>query len=106
MLQGMIIRGTTPKYEFDLAYSQDEILDIRVVCGQKGKLILTKNMEDCKIVENKLVVSFNQEDTLLFSSKKALDIEIKAKLSDESVVRIGQVLSLRVLDSLDSEIFD
>jgi hypothetical protein len=33
MLQGIIIRGTTPTHEFDLPYPETEIADLRVTYG-------------------------------------------------------------------------
>jgi hypothetical protein len=56
MLQGIIIRGTTPEHEFDLPYPLELVSDVRVTYGQGGKSIFTKAKEDCTLSEGKISV--------------------------------------------------
>jgi hypothetical protein len=56
MLQGIIIRGTTPEHEFDLPYPLELVSDVRVTYGQGGKPIFTKTREDCTLSAGKISV--------------------------------------------------
>ena len=82
MVQDIVVRGTTPKHEFDLIRPAELIADIRVIYGQKGKALFTKIQPDCQIVNNKIVVSLLQEETLLLNPNKLLNAEIILKLKD------------------------
>ena len=104
MLQGIVIRGTTPEHEFDLPYDKQMIEDIRVIYGQKGKGILTKSLPDCTIGDKKVSVSLTQEETFLFKPGKPLYIEIRVKLTNEKVVRTEDPIALRVVDSMSEEV--
>jgi hypothetical protein len=48
MLDGFVIRGTTPTHDFDLPYAKELINDIRITYGQGGKPILTKTKSSCQ----------------------------------------------------------
>ena len=104
MLQGIVIRGTTPEHEFDLPYDKEMIEDVRVIYGQKGKGILTKSLSDCTIGDKKISVSLTQEETFLFKPGKPLYIEIRVKLTNEKVVRTEDPIALRVVDSMSEEV--
>ena len=49
MLDGFVIRGTTPEHEFELPYSKEIISDIRITYGQGKKALFTKTLQDCQI---------------------------------------------------------
>ena len=104
MLQGIIIRGTTPEHEFELPYPLGLISDIRVIYGQGGKPIFTKTKEDCTLSEGKVSVLLMQEETFSVLPSKPLDIEIRIKLTNGKVVRTEEPISLRVIDSMDNEV--
>ena len=104
MLQGIVIRGTTPEHEFDLPYEKQLIEDIRITYGQKGKGILTKGLMDCTIGDNKVSVSLTQEETFLFKPGKPLYIEIRVKLANDKVVRTEDPIALRVIDCMSEEV--
>jgi hypothetical protein len=42
MIQGIIIRGTTPQHDFELPYTLDLIKDLRITYAQNGTAIFTK----------------------------------------------------------------
>ena len=104
MLQGIVIRGTTPEHEFDLPYDKQLIQDVRVTYGQQGKEIFTKSLKDCSIGDKKISVSLTQEETFLFKPGKHLYIEIRIKLTNEKVVRTEDPIVLRVINSMNEEV--
>lgn len=106
MLQGAIIRGTTPEHEFDLPYPVEMVQDIHVTYGQKGKPVFTKTIKDCTITEGKIAVSLTQEDTFLFIPNKNLCVEVRIKLSNGKVVRTEDPIVLRVIDTMDEEVMN
>lgn len=106
MIQGTVIRGTTPTHEFELPYPRELIEDIRVVYGQGGKAIFTKSGYQCTFSEGKLSVDLIQEETFLFSPLKKLEIEIRIKLTNGKVVRTEEPIVLRVIDTMSNEVID
>lgn len=106
MLQGTIIRGTTPRHEFELPYPLELVEDIRISYGQKKKAIFIKQMEECDIQEGIIAVTLTQEETLSFVPGKLVGIEIRIKLFDGQVVRSEEPICLRVLDTFDEEIME
>ena len=52
MVQGVVIRGSTPTHDIELPFPSDCIDDIRVTYGQKNKSVITKNMTDCIFSNN------------------------------------------------------
>ena len=106
MIQGTVIRGTTPTHEFELPYPLDLIEDLRVVYGQKGKAIFTKFASECQLAEGKFSVDLIQEETFLFSPNKRLEIEVRIKLKNGKVVRTEDPIVLRVIDSMSDEVIE
>lgn len=104
MLQGIVIRGTTPQHEFDLPYPEEMVQDIRITYGQKGKRLFTKTKDECEITEGKIAVSLTQEETFLFVPKKNLNVEVRIKLTNGKVVRTEDPIVLRVIDTMDEEV--
>lgn len=106
MIQGIVIRGTTPTHDFELPYPKELIDDIRIVYGQNNKTIFTKTKDDCILTEDKISVSLIQEETFLFAPKKRLEIEVRLKLTNGKVVRTEEPIVLRVIDSMSDEVID
>lgn len=106
MLQGSIIRGTTPKHDFELPYPIELIEEIRVIYGQNKKATFIKTKEDCIFNEDFFSVQLSQEETFLLTPKKNLYIEIRIKLIDGQVVRTEEPIILRVLETMDEEVIE
>lgn len=106
MLQGTIIRGTTPIHEIEVPYPIEIIKDIRFVYGQKNKTVFVKQKEECNIQEGVATITLTQEETLSFVPNKNVDIEIRIKLTDGQVVRNEEPISLKVIDTCDEEIME
>ena len=104
MLQGTVIRGTTPLHEFELPYPLEIIKEVRIAYGQNNKTIFIKTTEECEIEEGKLSVRLAQEDTFSLRPGKKLYIEIRIKMVDDQVVRSEEPVVLRVIDTLDEEV--
>ena len=110
MLDGIIIRGTTPIHEFELPHpeglknSEELVEDLRVIYGQKGKGIVIKKMTDCDISGRIVTVALSQEETLQFSPRSLVNIEIKVKLNGGRVVQNEEPICLRIVNTMDEEV--
>ena len=106
MLQGTIIRGTTPEHEFELPYPKENISDIRITYGQNGRLNFAKSMQDCVLSPGSIRVQLTQEETFSILPNKPVLVEIRIKLVNGKVVRNEEPIALRVIDSIDSEVMN
>lgn len=106
MLDGILIRGTTPSHEFELPYPAELIKDVRITYGQNDKAIITKNKSECSINNNTFKAVLSQEETLLFVPKKNANIEIRVLMLDGRVIRSEDPITLRVLDSMNVEVLE
>lgn len=106
MIHGIVIRGTTPKHDFELPYSKELIKDLRITYGQNKKALFTKTIEECQFSEGKVSVTLTQEETYLFNPNKKLYIEIRIQFFNDEIVRTEDPIILRVLDTMDEEVMD
>lgn len=105
MLQGIVVRGSTPSHEFDIIYDSEYIQDVWITYGQNNKEIFTKTRKDCVFQNNIVRIQLTQEETYMFSSRYRLDIQIKIKLFDKVLIS-EEPISLRVIDSLNKEVMN
>jgi hypothetical protein len=106
MIQGVIIRGTTPELEFDFPYSTETVSNVRVIYGQHGRQLFIKLSKDCSFSENKIKTRLTQEETYLMRPNQIVEVEIRVKLRDNQIVRCGEVSRYQVSDSMDTEIME
>lgn len=106
MLQGIIIRGTTPTHDFDLPYPIELIKDLRLTYGQGGKTVFVKTKEECVLEKGKISVLLTQEETFSLNPRKNLDIEIRVQLTNNQVVRTEDPITLRVIDTMNEEVME
>ena len=106
MLQGAIVRGTTPTHDFELPYTKELVKDVRVSYVQNNQEIITKTLDECRLVGNVLSTDLTQEETFLFVPRWRVEIEIKIQLFDKRVVRSEEAIELRVVDTVNKEVFD
>lgn len=104
MLDGFIIRGTTPEHEFELPYPVEIVDSVRVTYVQPRGISFTKPAEECVISEGKITVALTQEETFSFDARKKAEVEIRIKLNNGKVVRSENSIVLRVIDSHDTEV--
>lgn len=111
MLQGTIIRGTTPIHDFELPYPKELIKDLRVTYGQDNQAVVAKSLIDCDIskidnsINSKLSIQLTQEETLMFLPRKNVSIEMRIWMTDNNVIRNEETIELRVVDTMNEEVF-
>lgn len=111
MLQGVIIRGTTPVHDFELPYPKELIKDLRITYGQNNRAVVTKSLKDCVVsaidnsINSKLSTQLTQEETLMFLPQKNVSIEMRVWMTDNNVIRNEEAIELRVVDTINEEVF-
>ena len=98
-----MIRGTTPTHTFDLPVSPAEFKNIRIVYAQDNVIILKKELKHCNVTDNTITLTLTQEETLKFSHKKPVRIQIKALTTDDEVVATP-IHIVAVGECLDDEV--
>ena len=106
MLHGVLARGTTPTHDFELPYPQEFIKDARITYVQNREAVITKTLEECRFENNVLSIDLTQEETLLFMPNKIVNIETRVQIFDGRVVLSEEPIRLRVIDTINSEVFD
>lgn len=106
MLQGVIIRGTTPKHEFDLPYPLELVSDFEIAYGQKNKIVFKKTKEECTVEDGVIAFSLTQEETFSLNPRQYLNIEIRIKLTDGMIVHNEDPIVLRVQDTMYEEVME
>ena len=103
MISGAFFRGTTPTHTFTLPFEVDLISDLRITYSQNKNEILTKSRDEVKFYENDILVTLTQQETLLFTDKTPVFIQIKIKLKSGQVVS-SEIITMRVDPSLNEEV--
>jgi hypothetical protein len=104
MLHGIIMQGTTPKQSYELPFSTSLLDKVSITYRQKGVTILKKEMKDCQLSENKIIVSLSQEETMMFSPLYIVNVQLKIKaLGGE--VQGSEEYRLSVKEIFDKEVF-
>lgn len=98
-----MIRATTPTFIFRLPIDCLKITKAEVTFAQSGENKLTKLKEDCPMDDKKLAVTLSQEETLLFSDRSEIKIQLRVLTSDDKVFA-SQVFSVPVIDTLSEEV--
>lgn len=106
MIQGIIIRGTTPTEEFELPCSANEIKDLRIIFGQSKKGLFTKYRNECELKNNKVLVSLSQDETYLFNPNKKLYVEIRVQTYDNKIISTKNPTVFLIADTMDEEIME
>ena len=73
----MGVRGATWKHEFLLPFSMDLIKDLEIAYAQDGKVILTKRLADCKIVNGEIHLELTPQETFLFEGDKTAQVQMR-----------------------------
>lgn len=72
-----MIRGTTPTHIFQIPFDTGLLKEVRVSYAQEDKVIVEKKTEDCKMDGDTISVTLTQADTLLFSHRKIVELQLK-----------------------------
>lgn len=81
-----MIQGTTPKHTFNIDFKTELIDKLRISYEQNGKIILSKEREDCYFGETVISTFLTQEETLKFDAPGNVRIQIHALVGDNSLV--------------------
>lgn len=71
-------RGTTPTLTFTVPFDTADIDKLYLTFEQKH-MELEKAKDDCTFEEHKVIVTLSQEETLKFSEKEAVSIQMRVK---------------------------
>lgn len=83
----MIGKGCTCVNTFSLPFSGDRVKAIRITYSQNDNILFEKQLEDCTFSDTEVSVNLMQEDTLKFNSFQIIEIQLKVKLIDDTVVK-------------------
>lgn len=98
-----MIRATTPTFNFNLPIDADKIKEAEVTFSQGGENKLQKYIGSCILNGKKLSVTLTQEETLLFSDKSDMKVQLRV-LTDAGKVYASQKFTEPVIDSLSEEV--
>ena len=104
MLDGRIIRGTTPIHSYELSCNVSDIQELSITYSQKGKTVIKKKLSDCTKEENIIRVKLEQEETLAFIPNVNATAQIKALIQGQVVATDEYILGVKEI--LDTEVFE
>ena len=101
-------QATTPKHTFKLPIETDICTVIRVSYKQDDKMIIKKKQDgkqsDGMTLDGyNVIIKLSQEETLMFSTKKPVTVQIRAKTEDGDVYS-SQQWNLGIDENQDKEI--
>ena len=102
-ISGCVMRGTTPKHEFNIGFDVSLIADLRISYGQDNKEVVVKNKADCLLKEQTITVPLCQEDTFKFECTKQLQIQVRVLTSGNEVLN-SDLITLAVGRCLNNEV--
>ena len=93
-------RGTTPIHYFEIPFEKAIIKTVKIIYSQNNKTVLCKNTTDCEIEDGKISVRLTQEETLLFSCKAVVNVQVRilTKGGDALASDIIKVAAFECLD--------
>ena len=99
-----MIRGTTPTHIFEIPIDSSLLKQVQITYAQGNTNLLVKTIEDCVLDGNSISVTLSQEETLKFSHKKDVEVQIRVLTKDGTAmattvrsVDVGRVLNEEVL---------
>lgn len=98
-----MIRATTPTFNFNLPIDSTKIKEAEVTFSQGGENRLKKYIKSCALIDKKLSVTLSQEETLLFSDKSDMKVQLRV-LTEAGKVYASQKFTEPVIDSLSEEV--
>lgn len=100
-----MIQGTTPTHKFHIPIDSSIISSVRITYAQQGRVLLTKETEDCRMSDNVIELKLTQEETLLFDEFSSVQIQVRVltaggdALASELIrVPCGAILDKEVLE--------
>lgn len=77
-----MIQGTTPTHNFTLPFAASQIEALRIAYEQNGKIVLTKEKEDCELSGNKVTVKLTQAETIGFEAPGNVRIQLHIRTTE------------------------
>lgn len=109
-----MIRGTTPTHTFKFGtLNPEELTQLNAYYAQRGEVILTKTKEDFnfnsftdeEITTYTAYTKLTQEETLLFSPRTEVEIQIRVLTSD-GIAMASPKYKVPVQNVLDDEVLN
>lgn len=98
-----MIRGTTPTHIFNLPFAASTISALSVTYKQDGETLLKKQKADCTLDGNAVIVKLTQEESLKFTARDSVEVQLKVKDASGDVIA-HTVKSIPVKRILDEEV--
>ena len=99
-----MIRGTTPTHRFNVPVDMTDAEVIYISYRQDDRVLVEKTGSDIAVTDRYLEVRLSQRETLLFSDKENIEIQIRAKFSDGTAIAsniimlpVGEVIKYGVI---------
>lgn len=99
-------RGTTPNCKFKFSIDPSQITKCNIIFSQNNNVIFIKTLEDCVVDSENLSISvkLTQEETLMFTTKFSMQIQIRIKLTNGTVASSNLLVS-NIRPLLEESIF-
>ena len=95
------MRGSTPIHVFELPFETDSIEKVRVTYSQNRRPVLSK--EDFVFLEKSIETKLSQEETLLFTNDRLVEIQLKVLFKD-GTVQVSDIMEMPCDRCLDNEV--
>ena len=114
MINGTLVRGTTPTQTFPLNnLTTSDLADFTIAYRQKGRTVLIKRkseieeeLDNGKMGGSSINITLTQSDTLIFNPNiQIVEVQIKGLLTNGSVLNLGNY-RFRLEDVFDEEEFE
>lgn len=102
-----IVRGSTKEHTFNLPFSAERPLKLRISYKQNNHLILEKELDDVNISKKDsslIYYSLSELDTLKFKADDVVSVQLKAEFKNHKIVT-SEVYFVEVIDTIDDRLF-
>lgn len=82
----MIRRGTTPTHVFTVDADLTQAVALYITYKQNDQVVIEKTLADCTIDETTVTVQLTQSESLKFTTAAKVEVQIRAKFSDETAI--------------------
>lgn len=96
-------RASTPTHLFDIGMNTADLEKILITYSQDGQIVLEKTKADCQLGETTISVTLTQEETNLFSSIGAVEIQIRVLTNGGKAIP-SEVFAIPVSRVLNDEV--
>ncbi len=98
-----MIRGTTPTHTFTLPIDTVDIAKLRLTYCQNKQTVVEKTEADVNLSGKRLEYTLSQAESLAFDVKTPVEIQIKMKTYQETVVA-SKIMRFNVTEVLNEEV--